>query len=245
MGYEPTTPEGTFYVLARSPIEDDTAFVARLADDDVFVLPGSTINLPGWFRISLTASDEMIEASIERFARGERSGCPPDRYPAAASSRLRIASAAIVMYSWSRALASPGASDASIASRMWTSQRSRSRAPIENGKCRARSRGWPRSSEVRRRAAPVLDEEQREPPPGAHEVRLVRVERQQDVVRLDAVVEPVHQPVEERQPAHLLVEGRLRHGPECREDGEERRGPPARPRPVHRPIRALDLQSAS
>ncbi len=68
LGYEPTTPEGTFYVLARSPIEDDKAFVARLAEDDVFVLPGSTINLPGWFRISLTASDEMIEASIERFA---------------------------------------------------------------------------------------------------------------------------------------------------------------------------------
>ena len=68
LGYEPTTPEGTFYVLARSPIEDDVAFVARLAEDDVFVLPGTTINLPGWFRISLTASDEMIEASIERFA---------------------------------------------------------------------------------------------------------------------------------------------------------------------------------
>jgi aspartate aminotransferase len=68
LGYEPTTPEGTFYVLARSPIEDDMAFVARLAADDVFVLPGSTINLPGWFRISLTASDEMIDASIERFA---------------------------------------------------------------------------------------------------------------------------------------------------------------------------------
>ena len=68
LGYEPTTPEGTFYVLARSPIEDDMAFVARLAQSDVFVLPGSTINLPGWFRISLTATDEMVEASIERFA---------------------------------------------------------------------------------------------------------------------------------------------------------------------------------
>jgi aspartate aminotransferase len=68
LGYEPTTPEGTFYVLARSPIEDDVAFAARLAEDDVFVLPGTTINLPGWFRISLTASDEMIEASIARFA---------------------------------------------------------------------------------------------------------------------------------------------------------------------------------
>ncbi len=69
MGYEPTSPEGTFYLLARSPIEDDVAFVARLAADDVYVLPGSTIDLPGWFRISLTGSDAMVEASIERFRR--------------------------------------------------------------------------------------------------------------------------------------------------------------------------------
>lgn len=67
LGYEPTTPEGTFYILARSPIEDDVAFVARLAEADVFVLPGATISLPGWFRISLTGSDAMVEASIERF----------------------------------------------------------------------------------------------------------------------------------------------------------------------------------
>jgi aspartate aminotransferase len=67
MGYEPTTPEGTFYLLARSPIEDDVAFVERLAAADVFVLPGTTINVPGWFRISLTGSDEMVEASIDRF----------------------------------------------------------------------------------------------------------------------------------------------------------------------------------
>jgi aspartate aminotransferase len=68
-GYEPTHPEGTFYVLARSPLADDVAFVAELASERCFVLPGSTVNLPGWFRISLTGSDAMIEAGIERFAR--------------------------------------------------------------------------------------------------------------------------------------------------------------------------------
>lgn len=73
-GYEPTTPEGTFYILARSPISDDTEFVSRLAAVDTYVLPGSTISLPGWFRISLTGSDAMVEASIERFrmARDDR-----------------------------------------------------------------------------------------------------------------------------------------------------------------------------
>jgi aspartate aminotransferase len=67
MGYEPTNPEGTFYVLARSPIPDEVAFVAQLAEADVFVLPGSTIAMPGWFRISLTASDAMVDASIAQF----------------------------------------------------------------------------------------------------------------------------------------------------------------------------------
>ncbi len=76
LGYDPTTPEGTFYILARSPIEDDEAFVAELAAEDLFVLPGATVILPGWFRISLTASDAMIERSIGRFATAARRAAP-------------------------------------------------------------------------------------------------------------------------------------------------------------------------
>lgn len=67
-GFEPTTPEGTFYIMARSPDPNDEAFVARMAAEDLFILPGSTVMMPGWFRISLTASDVMIEAAAERFA---------------------------------------------------------------------------------------------------------------------------------------------------------------------------------
>ncbi len=67
-GFEPTTPEGTFYVMARSPDPDDEAFVARMAAEDVYVLPGTTVKMPGWFRISLTASDTMVEQAAERFA---------------------------------------------------------------------------------------------------------------------------------------------------------------------------------
>ena len=62
MGYETTNPEGTFYVLVRTPIEDDLAFSERLAEEhDVLVLPGTVVELPGWVRVSLTASDEMVE----------------------------------------------------------------------------------------------------------------------------------------------------------------------------------------
>jgi aspartate aminotransferase len=69
MGYDTTLPEGTFYVLARSPIDDDVAFGELLADERVLILPGSIVEVPGWFRISLTASDEMVENSLPRFER--------------------------------------------------------------------------------------------------------------------------------------------------------------------------------
>jgi aspartate aminotransferase len=67
-GYETTMPEGTFYAMVRSPIEDDVAFGEILAKHRVLVLPGTIVEVPGWFRISLTASDEMVEKGIQRFA---------------------------------------------------------------------------------------------------------------------------------------------------------------------------------
>lgn len=64
LGYEPLRPDGTFYVLARAPGGDDAGFCERLAALDTFVLPGSIVELPGWFRLSLTASDAMIERAL-------------------------------------------------------------------------------------------------------------------------------------------------------------------------------------
>jgi aspartate aminotransferase len=69
MGYEATLPEGTFYVMARSPIDDDVKFGGILADEGVLVLPGTVVEAPGWFRISLTASDEMVERGLAGFGR--------------------------------------------------------------------------------------------------------------------------------------------------------------------------------
>jgi len=64
LGYEVTNPEGTFYLMVRSPDPDDLAFCTRLADAGALVLPGTIVESPGWFRISLTASDEMVEAGL-------------------------------------------------------------------------------------------------------------------------------------------------------------------------------------
>ena len=68
LGYDATIPEGTFYTMARSPIADDVAFTDLLGRHKVLVLPGSIVEVPGWFRISLTASDRMVEDAIPRFA---------------------------------------------------------------------------------------------------------------------------------------------------------------------------------
>lgn len=66
-GYELHIPEGSWYLLPKSPIPDDTAFTQLLAEKDVFVLPGSIVELPGYFRISLTANNEMVSESLPVF----------------------------------------------------------------------------------------------------------------------------------------------------------------------------------
>ena len=68
-GYDAIEPEGTFYILVRSPMDDDEAFCKILAGHDVFVLPGAMFEMPGYFRISLTASDDMVERGIPGFAK--------------------------------------------------------------------------------------------------------------------------------------------------------------------------------
>jgi aspartate aminotransferase len=71
-GYTVHIPEGAWYLLPRSPIPDDAAFTDLLAAEDVFVLPGQIVELPGYFRISLTASDSMVERSLAGFAAAKR-----------------------------------------------------------------------------------------------------------------------------------------------------------------------------
>jgi aspartate aminotransferase len=64
LDFEHTVPEGTFYVMARSPIPDDMRFAEILAEEGAVVLPGTVVEVPGWFRISLTANDEMVDSSV-------------------------------------------------------------------------------------------------------------------------------------------------------------------------------------
>ena len=44
----------------------------RLADRDVFVMPGSLMNADRYFRVSLTASDDMIARALPAFEEAAR-----------------------------------------------------------------------------------------------------------------------------------------------------------------------------
>lgn len=74
-GCEVLPPEGTFYLWCRWPEGDHETQWNCLADQDVFVMPGRIMNAPDYFRISLTASNEMVERALPAFAAiGEAQG---------------------------------------------------------------------------------------------------------------------------------------------------------------------------
>ena len=66
-GYDAPLPDGTFYLWTKWPEGNPETHWNRLADRNVFVLPGSIMNATNYFRISLTASDEMIERALPAF----------------------------------------------------------------------------------------------------------------------------------------------------------------------------------
>jgi len=68
-GYDAVEPEGTFYIIVRSPLEDDQRFCELLRAHDIFVLPGAMFEMPGWFRISITANDDMVQRALPGFAK--------------------------------------------------------------------------------------------------------------------------------------------------------------------------------
>ncbi len=78
-GYQLRSPEGTFYLWVRSPDPDDQAFCRLLAERQVLVLPGSIFEVPGYFRVSLTANSEMIDRALPVFRAAFDEAGPPTR----------------------------------------------------------------------------------------------------------------------------------------------------------------------
>lgn len=72
-GYEFPDPQATFFIYPRAPGGDDLGFTERAAARGLLVLPASVFHDRGFFRISLTATDDMIDRSLPLFRdlRGE------------------------------------------------------------------------------------------------------------------------------------------------------------------------------
>lgn len=67
-GFDVLPPEGTFYLWSQWPAGDPDRHWNALADRKVFVLPGSIMGSPRYLRLSLTASDQMVERALPAFA---------------------------------------------------------------------------------------------------------------------------------------------------------------------------------
>lgn len=73
-GYRMIRPEGTFYLWGEAPGGDALRFADALAEQAVFVMPGTLFEMPRHFRISLTASLEMVERALPAFRKAAEGG---------------------------------------------------------------------------------------------------------------------------------------------------------------------------
>lgn len=71
-GYAVLPPDGTFYLWIKWPEGDPERMWNALADRDVFVMPGAIMNANRYFRVSLTASDDMVARALPAFEEAAR-----------------------------------------------------------------------------------------------------------------------------------------------------------------------------
>lgn len=67
-GYGLVPSDATFFLYPRAPGGDDRAFCEALAEQGVLVMPSSYFHQRGFFRISLTGTDAMVERALSVLA---------------------------------------------------------------------------------------------------------------------------------------------------------------------------------
>jgi aspartate aminotransferase len=66
-GYRVVDAPATFFIYVQSPEPDEFKFVEKLAERGVFVLPASVFHHAGYVRLSITASEAMIDRALPVF----------------------------------------------------------------------------------------------------------------------------------------------------------------------------------
>jgi aspartate aminotransferase len=66
-GYHVLRPEGTFYLWATAPTGDSLALAEWLRERSVLIMPGTMFRRPAQFRLSLTATWDMVHRALPAF----------------------------------------------------------------------------------------------------------------------------------------------------------------------------------
>ena len=66
-GYQIPSSEATFFLYPKICGANEWEFVETLAENGVLVLPAAMFHHAGHFRLSITASDQMVEESLSVF----------------------------------------------------------------------------------------------------------------------------------------------------------------------------------
>jgi len=72
LGFVMQRPEGAFFLFPKTPTLDDVAFVRRLQEHRILVVPGTGFGTPGHVRISYSVEREMLERSLPVWERAAR-----------------------------------------------------------------------------------------------------------------------------------------------------------------------------
>ena len=67
LGFEVVKPEGAFYLLVKSPFEDENEFVELGKKQHIIMVSTTTFGCPGYVRIAYCVDYKMIERSISAF----------------------------------------------------------------------------------------------------------------------------------------------------------------------------------
>lgn len=69
LGFSCVKPEGAFYLLVKSPTEDEEVFVRQAKMHNILIVPASSFGCPGYVRLAYCVSHEMIRRSLPAFAK--------------------------------------------------------------------------------------------------------------------------------------------------------------------------------
>ncbi len=64
-GYEFANPQGTFYIFAKCPDEEER-FIEKAKEKLLLVVPGSTFGYKGWFRLAYCVDDSTLELACQK-----------------------------------------------------------------------------------------------------------------------------------------------------------------------------------